>query len=679
MTPFSAGQRAFLRTLTEALFDGVSMAIPADAVVANIERLMGQVGGTRLDEMRLSLTATEIMLGGPLFTGQDGARAAAIVDDRLKNPGPGPLRNLYQDMARLRGVIYACYYGHWQDADAGHDRAAGQAANAANPVHERIGFTLPRYRDRSAPGELEISDVTGREIDPAHILDEDALDQEYDVIVVGSGAGGAVAAYHVAAQGYRVLVVEAGPFHPSPAITHHELDMIARLYKHGALQTTADRDFVVFQGRCVGGSSTINNGICLRVHEDGKTHPDAHDVLAHWRSIGAPIDEAAFHASYDAVQARLGIAPIEPRSGRHNGPHLTNGWQAFAAASSDPKVQRAPFGWFSKNFGPPGTPQACAYCGYCNTGCPYGRRMGMAQTYLPDACRDHGARILPDTKVDRILWQTAADGRREAEGVKLILPGGGKTVVRARVGVIVAAGTIASSKLLDRSGIGGTGHQISLNIASPVVALMPPGQGGSAWDEDQMSSYVDCGDFLLEAHFQPPMSMASLMPGWFGDHAARMEAFGRVHSAGILFPADRRGRIEHGKLAFKLDAATDLPVLRRAMATLTRVHFAAGAIECYPAVASGRKVTPDMDVDAFFADEIREADDITLSSSHPHGGNARSADPANGVVDLDCRVHGTTNVLVTDASVMPSCIRVNAQWTTMAMAHYATARGDPFR
>ncbi len=69
---------------------------------------------------------------------------------------------------------------------------------------------------------------------------------------------------------------------------------------------------------------------------------------------------------------------------------------------------------------------------------------------------------------------------------------------------------------------------------------------------------------------------------------------------------------------------------------------------------------------------FEEPDDVVLSSSHPHGGNAINADPAKGVVDLDQRVHGTTNVLVTDASVMPSCIRVNAQLTTMAMADRVT-------
>jgi len=663
--PFGHGQLKFLKALTEALFHGAEMAISTDQVVANVAELFGKVGGTKLEEMRVSLAATEFVLG-PMFSEVGVATRVARIEDRLRDSQI----DLFQDMGRLRGIIYACYYGHWLPG--------GEDQNVGNPVHRQIGFALPKFRARG-PGEMPITRVEGREIDPAHILDADSLDDRYDVIVVGSGAGGAVAACNIAAQGYKVLIVEAGPFYPSPAITHHELDMIARLYKHGAVQTTTNRDFVVFQGRCVGGSSTINNGICLRVNEEGRTHPDALDVLAKWASIGAPVDRAAFDASYDAVQAKLGIARIEPRSGRHNGPHLMNGWHAYAATSADPKDARAVADWFDKNFGPPGTPNACAYCGYCNSGCAYGRRMGVAQTYLPEACRDHGARILPGTKADRILWQTAYDGRREAEAVRLVLPDGSRRIVGARVGVVVAAGTIASSKLLDRSDIDGTGYQVSLNVASPVVALMPEGVGGSAWDEDQMSSYVDCGDFLLESHFQPPMSMASLMPGWFADHAARMKNYGRVHSAGVLVPADRRGQIDDGKLKFRLDTQDDLPLLRRAMATLTKVHFAAGAIECYPALAKGQKVTPDMDIDGFFTAAIREQDDVTLSSSHPHGGNAMHENPQHGVVDPACRVHGTTNVLVTDASVFPSCIRVNAQWTTMAMAHYATGRGDPFR
>src|SRR3546814_20740824 len=119
--------------------------------------------------------------------------------------------------------------------------------------------------------------------------------------------------------------------------------------------------------------------------------------------------------------------------------------------------------------------------------------MGIAQTYLPEACRDFGAGVLPDTKAVRIVWQTAYDGRREAEAVKLVLPDGSKTLVRARVGVVVAAGTIASSKLLDRSDIHRTGYQVSPNVASPVVALIPEVAGGDAWDDGPMPDPVHCG------------------------------------------------------------------------------------------------------------------------------------------------------------------------------------------
>jgi choline dehydrogenase-like flavoprotein len=157
----------------------------------------------------------------------------------------------------------------------------------------------------------------------------------------------------------------------------------------------------------------------------------------------------------------------------------------------------------------------------------------------------------------------------------------------------------------------------------------------------------------------------------------RMRAYDRICSAGVLFPGDRRGSVVGGKLDFKL-TQDDLEVLRRAAATLTKVHFAGGALEVWPALLRGQTLTPDMDIDAFFESAIQETDDVTVSSAHPHGGNPINADPELGVVDSHCRVHGTDNVLVTDASVFPSCIRVNAQFSTMAIAQYATGFEDPF-
>jgi choline dehydrogenase-like flavoprotein len=662
--PFNRVQAAILKAFTEALFHGAPMAISADQVVDNIQAQFGMMHGRKPREVGFTLYLLCLVLGGPLFLLAPPSWRAARIDRRLKRTRFDPL----QDLARLRGIVYAGYYGHWQ--------GTSEDDNRDNPVLKSIGFTLPAHRVRG-PGEVPITAFPGRDLADADLLDADALPDRVGVIVVGSGAGGAVAAANLAAQGYDVLVVEAGPFHPSARITHEERAMTARLFVDGGIQTTRDNDIVLFQGRCVGGSTVINNGICLRVAQPGHTHPHASDVLANWTALGAPVDKARFDASYAAIERRLGIEPIDPRSGRNNGPHLLDGWRAHAATSADPADPPAIAAWFSKNYGPRSIGADCAYCGYCNTGCPYGRKQGTAQSFLRDARAD-GARIIANAEVRRIRWAPAAGGKRVATGVEVRLADGRTRVVRADTGVVVAAGALASSRLLAASGVRGAGTGISLNIACPVVALMPEGTRVDAWDEDQMATYVDRGDFLIESHFQPPMSMSTLMPGWFGEHAARMRNYGRVVSAGVLFPADRRGRLKNGKLTFKLRRDVELPLLRRALATLSRVHLAAGAVEVYPALARGPTLRPGDDPDAFFAQAIREADDVTLSSSHPHGGNARNADPAKGVVDLDNRVHGTTNLLVADASTFPSCIRVNAQLTTMAMAHYATAN-DPFR
>jgi choline dehydrogenase-like flavoprotein len=669
--PFDHAQLRFLKSLAEALFDDFEeMAITTDEVVENVQQFFAMVGGTKASEVSWSLRIAELAMA-PFFH----ELSIEHRKDRIRSRMQNTQFDAFQDMAKLRSILYFGYYGHWIDGIGHHAEDGGQDANRDNPVLRQIGFTLPKFRQRGA-GEVPLSRIEGREIAPEHVVRFDTIPADIDIIVVGSGSGGAVSAHNLAKRGYKVLVVEAGPFYPSHHITHEERRMVARLFKHGALQSSRDNDFIVFQGRNVGGSPTINNGICLRMKGDRLSHPAAPDVFAKWRSIGAPIDEARFMECYDTVERELTLGLAEPRSGKTNGNHLLDGWAAFAGASEDPHFQAAKSGWFNKNFGPSGTDNACAYCGYCNTGCPYARKLGMAQSYLPIACRQHGVRILAETKVEQILWARGNGKQRRAIGVSVTDPDGVPHVIHAKKGVVVAAGVIASSLLLERSGIAGTGNQISLNVASPIIALMPEGKTPS-WDEDQMSSVVDCGEFLLESHFQPPMSMASMMPGWFGEMDRRMRSYGRICSAGILFPADRRGNLVGGKLDMKL-TLDNIHLIRRASATLAKVHFAGGALEVWPALLKGQTLKPGDDIDAFYASAIHEADDVTLSSSHPQGGNPIHEDPNLGVIDPHCRLHGASNVLVTDASTFPSCIRVNAQFTTMAMAHYATGYADPF-
>lgn len=672
--PFNPFIAAIWRRLAETLLaEPDAMQISAQQVVDNLQAMFANIAGPKPRETALAVLACWIVLGGPLWHFAPRRLRIRRIEQRLKNTRV----DLFQDMARIRGIVYAGYYGHWLPAAAPGD-AAEQEANAANPVLASIGFVLPRHRARAdTADDPAIALHTANDLPDSVFLGAEAVPERVEVVVIGSGAGGAVAAANLADQGYEVLVIEAGPYLASTAITPHELRMSSRLFKDGAIQTTRDRDIIVFQGRAVGGSTVINNGICLRLAAPGETHPDAPDVLAHWAALGAPIPAEELAAAYARIEARLGIHTIDHRLGRSNGTRLLAAWQAYRAATPDPDPMdaRATCGWFRKNWGAKHAPNACLSCGYCNTGCPYGRKNAMPESFLAHAtCHAvRRARILPEAEVRTIAWgQRAADGRRVASAVQVVLADGRAKWIGVSHGVVVAAGAIASSNLLAASGIAGTGRGISLNIACPVPALMA--EEVRAWDEDQMATYIDRGDFLIESHFQPPMSMATLVPGWFDNHFRRMRHYNRLISAGVLFPADRRGQIKRGKLAFRL-AEEDLAALRRALGLLAKVHFAGGAQEVYPALLRGQTLRAGMrheEIDRFLAEAIREPDDVVLSSSHPHGGNAINTDPARGVVDCDQRVHGTTNVLVCDASVMPSCIRVNAQLTTMAMADRVT-------
>ena len=665
--------RGFLRAFTEALFEGQPMAISAKQVVRNIETQLSLIGGPAANRTRLAMMATFVVLGPFDFIQMTPVQRRQRMEKRLINVTVDEL----QDLARIRGIVLAGYYGHWEgNSDNLQDN---------NPVWQTTGFVHPENRVRNAP-ERQIIRNPAHDLPASAFVTVDTLDPTIDVIVVGSGAGGGVAAYNLAKHGHKVLVIERGGHYPSIAINAEERVMAARLFRDGALQFSSDNDVVLFQGNALGGSTLVNNGICLRMYGDD-VHPAGPDIMQNWVDMGAGLDENRMTQSYEAVEAQTGfIRPagrVSAIEGRKNGNHLIDSWNAYKADhANDSKVAAADAKWFFKSWGQPGSGHECVYCGYCNTGCAYGRRMGSIEAFLRPATQlPNPVRILVNAEVEQIEWKgVGADGKRVAGGVRVTLPNGKRRTLKARKGVVLAAGTMASSRIMRESGYSNSGEKLSVNMACPVIALMPLGSTTPAWDEDQMTSYVDCGDFLLESHFQPIMSMAALVTGWFDEHFRRMHSLRQLTSAGVLVPIDRKGKIKGRSASIKLSYG-DLARMRTALATLCKVHLKGGALEVWPALMRGQKImagATDAEVDAFFEEHIRDSDDLVLSSSHPHGGNGFHPDYRKGVVDMTMKVHGTRNVLICDASVFPSCIKVNAQLSTMAISHYATGFTDPF-
>ncbi|MFT4842446.1 MAG: choline dehydrogenase-like flavoprotein, partial [Candidatus Azotimanducaceae bacterium] len=119
--------------------------------------------------------------------------------------------------------------------------------------------------------------------------------------VIGSGAGGSVAAYHLAAAGAQVAIIERGSWLHPKDLSHDEPEMIAKLYKDGGAQTNNDADMFVLQGNCVGGSTVLTNAVCFRMPEDVRRSFGQH---------GFHLDQDLLAQSHARVESVLGVSAL---------------------------------------------------------------------------------------------------------------------------------------------------------------------------------------------------------------------------------------------------------------------------------------------------------------------------------------------------------------------------------
>ena len=240
---------------------------------------------------------------------------------------------------------------------------------------------------------------------------------------------------------------------------------------------------------------------------------------------------------------------------------------------------------------------------------------------------------------------------------------------------------MASPYLLLRSGVGKglpVGRHVSFNMGAPLTAEFD--EDLDAYDGVQISHIgrppPERG-WVYETWWNPPVSQALNMPGWFGAHYENMRRYRRLMAVGALVGTERNARIGRaltgGPAIHYTPTPTDMRKLADALIELGHILFAAGAKsimvnawDYYRFMSpTGLYELPTI---------MRDPTQVTLGTGHPQGGNAISSDPILGVVDPDFRVHGYSNLYVCDASVFPTSITVNPQLTVMALANYAAPR-----
>lgn len=493
---------------------------------------------------------------------------------------------------------------------------------------------------------------------------EAPLHLDADVAIIGTGAGGGMAADVLSRAGLTVVMIEEGPLRSSRDFRMLESEAYPELYQESAARKTADKAINILQGRSVGGSTTVNWTSSFRT-------PAA--TLAHWAQAHGLKDYTpqALDPWFEKVEQALNIQPWAAPPNENN-EALRRGAQKIGIRAEV----------ISRNV------KHCANLGYCGMGCPVNAKQSMLVTTIP-AALERGAQLMHGVRAQRLLrsgeritalecWAMDPTGVSPRE-----LP----ITVRART-FIVAGGAINTPALLLRSNIPDEsrllGHRTFLHPTVISAAIMPHPVRGDAGapqsiysDHFLHTSPVDGPiGFKLESAPLHPVLYASTLQGFGADHHRLMQRFDHAQVLLALLRDGFHPNSPGGAIRLRRDGTPELDYpltdylwegVRRALLAMARIQFEAGAAE----------VTVTHEQSAMWrtwaeAERGIQALDLRplltrVVSAHVMGGCAMGADPRRSVTDPRGRVHALRNLVVADGSLFPTSLGANPQESIYAM------------
>jgi long-chain-alcohol oxidase len=514
-----------------------------------------------------------------------------------------------------------------------------------NPVDEALGY----------PGPLgPPTDPPPKTLKPLELTEDTELD--CDVCVVGSGAGGGVAAGVLASAGLDVVVIEAGGYFSEEDFDGDELSGYARMYLNGGGVATDNQSIGLLAGSCLGGGTLVNYTWCFRppdfVREDWKQRFG----LDEW--AGQDFDD-----SLDAVWERISISA-----------------ESSIPSERDHAMRRGldSLGWHSEVM--QRNCKGCReeVCRLCHYGCQIGAKQSTMNTWLQDAY-DAGARILVNTSADRVLIE---DGK--ARGVEAETADGYKVTVRAKA-VALAAGAIHTPAIMVRSGMGG---QVGKNLMLHPVLItwgvfdeeIRPWDGtlGATFSDELLDMGEGYG-IKYEQAATPPSILAIFAP-WRGsrESAELMQSMRYTVGYGALQRARDGGEVVVGPDGLPTPrwqlSEFDRDVMRKGLDGAAQILEAGGARRIYSSHAgwvsyeSGRNGGRDGLLDA--ADRCGwDAAQVTLGAFHLMGTARMGSSREDSVCNPDGESWDVQGLYVVDGAVLPTGLGVNPMVTIEAAAH----------
>ncbi|RIB15821.1 hypothetical protein C2G38_1554048 [Gigaspora rosea] len=552
-------------------------------------------------------------------------------------------RNLYSNLTILFNVIY------WMNFDR---------------YFETIGYPGP---DPEANGEKFVSKINLFPTYEFIQVPPEGLELQFDVIVIGSGAGGGVVSAQLAKAGYKVLVIEKGKYYHQNELSLKQAESLNNLYESGGFLFNEDKNMFIHSASTFGGGTTVNFCASLKLQ---------HFVREEWAAQGLThflSDE--FHKSIEAVEKRMSVSS-DAIIHNENNKILIEGCKKF--------------GYHYSNI-PQNTAGSHHQCGWCLFGCKYGEKQGSLMTWLRDA-RDAGAKFIDNCYVENILIKN-----KKAVGVKAI-SNGNQILIHSKK-VIVSCGALHSPALLMRSGLknANIGKNLYLHPLTMVTGFFPdrevnPYSGSMMTSVSDVVENVDgdhYGAKIETATFHPLYHVAFIPWNSALNHKQRMLQINHLSPMLIISRDKNPGRItidSNGRPRIHYSISNhDSKSIVEGMIAGINILISAGAKTVTTAQFSIEEFEP-AEKDPFndpgykqYIENVRkigvEENTSHLGSAHQMGTCKMGINPKTSVVNPKGKVWEIDNLYVADSSVFPTSAGVNPMVRYLFIEPFTTYKG----